>query len=145
MSDDYDVAASLKGSAVMTGTIGVSLRIPIARIDVKTVVLAGGSWGPARVSDVNPGADDLGKAYRVSLTTARGPQAMVYVKIGEDDWICASTAQGIDEAAELTTRLHEDAKYPRYQRMRDKEIREWIELNLKSAGELATSTIAIMK
>lgn len=131
MSSDYDVATALKGKPMMTGIVGVAMRVPLARIDVKKVVLARGKWGAARVSDVNPAADDLGKSYRVIATNARGETlARVYVKIGQDDWIQAVTPVDIDEAAEITTRLHEDAKYPRYMRRRDKEIREALEHGL---------------
>ena len=143
MSDDYGVASSLKGNSVMTGTIGVARRVPRARIDVKKIVIIGAAWGPARISAVNPAAADLGKAFRVIITTKQGPQAMVYVKIDDDDWICASTAIDVDEAAEIMPRLREDVKYPRYQRMRDKEIRESIEFHVNNGGVLATTTIAV--
>jgi len=145
MSDDCDVATSLEGQPVTMGTIGVSLRVPIARIDAKKVALGRASWEPARVADIDPSADDLGKAYRTKLTTKHGPQANVYVKIGQDDWIHAVTAIDIDEAAEITKRLHEDVKYPRFQRRRDKEIRDWLELDSKNGGELTTSTIAVTR
>jgi hypothetical protein len=121
--DDYDVASSLKGvKGLMTGTIGVALRMPIARIDVKTLVLAGGAWGPLRVSDVSPASDDLGKAYRAKITTKHGRRSR--------------------RAHDAPSRRREVPTLQPHARQR---IRESIELNLKSAGELATSTITVTR